>query len=280
MDAAHAHSVANGLIAALVLVSLYLLGLVLFRLLRKNILLLMTMAAWSGRLIVAQVKHRHLLRWYKRHGYADDRDLLARGSAADIATFVRLLTPVDDPNPFVVRGTLSRLRQSNRSTIAADVVLALMDRGLPPAKVLEMARWTMPGAPAVYERVINCMTPEALSAPLSGNTGAPAWYSLLVAAEGMVNRDSGRIEEGVRAMTDMVVMLRNKGLDVSEERLVADAGRAPVETYYALRNVVRTLSQDVEMELLRRERANLAEVADQAMAEAPAPAQPRARARL
>ncbi|WP_396329376.1 hypothetical protein [Burkholderia anthina] len=179
--------------------------------------------------------------------------------------------------PSVARSAEHLHHLHERRQTMTGVAAALLDKGLPAEAFLApgsmLAR--LVGDPTIYGRIIDTMSVANLSGR-SGNLGGPmGWYQIMWP----VVRRYPRPDQQVDVLLDIVVRLRAKGIEVSAKLVNIELGTQPVDTNRYGKEVAQALER-VEVEIRRRERAALGEVADLAMAEAPEAPAPRARARL
>jgi len=245
--------------------------------------------------VTLHVRSRRLLR---RLGYPDVQTLLKTGTVEHIASYTLAGADVicaDDPQQRgpVVHQMLPHLLESRRGSVlpldvgtelrqrafVVQVVLAMLDQGLLPFLLMRSPRSSMVWLwcePTIYRRLIDGMTVEDLNTGVveSHGKGVMAWFVFLEATAYGVER-----AQRSTVMLDQVTRLRDKGIDVSVERIEDLLNTVWARVYGGARDVLPVL-RDVDAERRRQERAALTEVADQARAEAPEPAPRRARARL
>ncbi|WP_109482864.1 hypothetical protein [Paraburkholderia sp. C35] len=218
-------------------------------------------------------------------GYRDVRALLMSGTAEHIAAYTIAIADefyADDLElrAWHVHEMLQRLLKARRGGVLpsmdgseprhrafiVDVVRALLDQGFPPHLLVRSPRSSIEWLccePTVYQRLILDMTREDLDTGVveSYGTGQMAWFVFLEATTYCVNPAKRQ-----DVMIDQVVLLRNKGVDVTVERLESLLYNMRSRIYAGARDVIPLL-KEVDVELRRREAEALNAIADQTMAE-------------
>jgi len=239
---------------------------------------------------LAVLIHHLVLRvWLRKRGYQNWDALLRFGSAEHILAFTVLFSDALKRWNGLTTGRWTSVHSHvsfafewlskddgatpNRVQVFSDVIVAMLDQGLSPA---EFARtWGLKrflAIPTIYQRLIDSMSEEDLNGSRNsyGGSQGPVWFWLLTSGPANAPTEARRDR-----LLDQVVRLRAKGIDVTSQRLLNGDGKG-------WQNAVTIGDdlKDVEHEIRAREGAALTATADEATAEAQAPVQPRARARL